>query len=170
MVKVSTDAFLMEGFEDSYNCSYDSYLMDYQFAKEELYRVYKECLMSKKEVKEQSIENLVMGNGFLSDVAFSADRLEKSSEKIVYIIDTLYTEDDPFFGFSKMDCGTIGYEDGELKPFVDEEAEMLTQLGTAIGEVFILQKPDSFDDEGTLYAIRGESTGKINCKKISSNS
>lgn len=133
--------------------------MDYEFAKNELYRIYKECFMSKRRANKRSIDDLVVGNGFLSDAAFDVNKLRKNIDNITGVIDFFYTEE-PFSGVAFVDCGTVAYDNGELRAYVDEDAEMLTQLGTAIGELSILQKPGDFDAEGTLFAVRGETTIK----------
>lgn len=162
MAKIVLGDFLTEIGPEEFivDYSYENYLMDYEDAKNTLYRIYKECLISGSQVNEKTVEDLVVGNGFLSDVAFDGCMLREKTDDIKDVIDFFYIEENLLSGESFADCGTVVYEDGKLKAFVDEDAEMLTQLGTAIGELSILQKPEYFDEEGTLFAVRGEPTLK----------
>lgn len=165
MTKVMLDTFLTEispeEFEDTYSASYDNYLMDYEIAEKELHRIYKECLISKRQLKKKTIEDLVVGNGFLNDVSFDANKLTKNIDGIVDVIKFFCIEEDPFSEIGFLDCGTVGYDgEGELFPFVDPDAEKMVQLGTAIGELSILQMPGDFDTEGTLFAVSGKAASK----------
>lgn len=164
MTKFVLDDFLSEispeEYEEFFGEDEYEYLEKLDVAKDKLYSIYKECLISEKEAMEKSAEDLVFGNGFLSEVAFSAERLRKNRESIADVIDILYIKEYPFEDFAYMDCGTVAYDDGSLCAYVDEDAEMLTQLGTAIGTVSILQMPGQFDTEGTLFAFKGEATAK----------
>ena len=168
MSNLVLDDFLVEigpeEMDDSFCVGYEIFVEDCETAKERLYEIYKECLMTDEEVKKDSIEDLVVGNGFLSDVCFSADRLRKNCDSIISVVDTLYYTEDCTDPFSFMDCGTVAYDDERLRAYVDEDAELLVRLGTAIGEISIMQMPSQFEDEGTLYAMRRNINIEEDCK------
>lgn len=117
--------------------------------------LYDDCLLRDDEIKENApTVNFVVGDGVLTAVAFSAERLNKNRDGISQIFDSLLKTDQPVGIFDVGRC-----ENGSYWAETFSEVDKLLQLGFATG-IIEFSKPRSEWEDDVPSVIRC----KENCK------